>query len=183
MYRERRAPGGCVVATAPGATDMELWHLTPDAPRDPRRVRPGERVVLQIGTWPIEPGQAVWVTYRLERADGTRDAQRNDAAWQRNDGANSFWRAELGPFARGDCVTYVVHGCAPDGEVALPMTSFASAPGSTWPCSGTSTSPVIRIRRSPEPVGQLHPSLGAAARHPRLLRHGGSGGRAIPICT
>lgn len=107
---------------------MQLWHLTPDAPRDPRRVRPDESVNLQIGTWPIEPGQSVWVTYRVERADGTRDAQRIDAAWQRNDGANSYWRADLGPFARGDRVTYVVHGRAPDGDVALPMTSFAVGP-------------------------------------------------------
>ena len=108
---------GRVVATAPGATDMELWHMTPDTPRDPRRVRPRERVALGIGTWPIEPGQSVWVTYRVERADGTRDAQRVDAMWRRNAGTNSYWRAELGPFDQGDHVTYVVHGRAPDGDV------------------------------------------------------------------
>lgn len=117
-----------VITTAPGATTMELWHLTPDAPRDPRRVRSGERVVLHIGTWPIASGQSVWVTYRVERADGTRDAQRTEAAWQRNDGANSFWRAEIGPFSRGDRVTYVVHGRTSDGDSTLPTASFAVDP-------------------------------------------------------
>jgi hypothetical protein len=44
---------------------MNFWHLTPDAPRDPHRVIPGERVGLRIGTWPIAPGQSVWVSYRV----------------------------------------------------------------------------------------------------------------------
>jgi alpha-amylase/alpha-mannosidase (GH57 family) len=107
---------------------MELWHLTLDAPREPRRVAPGERVALQIGTWPIEPGQSVWVTHRVENADGAGEEQRIDAAWQRNDGANSFWRAEIGPFALGDQVSYVIHGRAPTGEIALPTISFSVGP-------------------------------------------------------
>ena len=41
---------------------MHVWHLTPDAPRSPHRVSPGERVILHIGTWPVEPG--LWVTYQ-----------------------------------------------------------------------------------------------------------------------
>jgi hypothetical protein len=49
---------------------MQIWHLTPDAPRAPHRVSPGEPVRLIIGTWPIEPGQTAWVTYRVEHADG-----------------------------------------------------------------------------------------------------------------
>jgi alpha-amylase/alpha-mannosidase (GH57 family) len=103
---------------------MQLWHLTPDAPRSPHRVSAGERVTLHIGTWPIEPGQSAWVTYRVERADGTGEEGRVDAAWQRNEGVNSYWRADLGAFAEGDRVTYTVHGRSPQGEVTGPTGSF-----------------------------------------------------------
>ena len=107
---------------------MELWHLAPDAPHEPRHVRAGERVALQVGTWPVEPGQFIWVMYQVEHADGARDDQRVEAVWQRNAGPNSYWRAELGPFARGDRVSYVVHGRAPADDVALPSASFNVGP-------------------------------------------------------
>ena len=50
---------------------MELWHLTQDTPRLPQRVSLGEQVILNIGTWPIEAGQAVEVVYALEHPDRT----------------------------------------------------------------------------------------------------------------
>jgi hypothetical protein len=40
---------------------MQLWHLTVETPRTPRNPSPGEQVELTIGTYPIVPGQAVWV--------------------------------------------------------------------------------------------------------------------------
>ncbi len=49
---------------------MNIWHLTDDAPRDPYRVSPGEKVTLIIGTWPIEPDQAVRVTYQVNSPPG-----------------------------------------------------------------------------------------------------------------
>lgn len=42
---------------------MNIWHLTSDTPRMPYRVSAGNRVKLTIGTWPIEPGQTVAITY------------------------------------------------------------------------------------------------------------------------
>ncbi|MBI4538290.1 MAG: hypothetical protein HY704_02100 [Gemmatimonadetes bacterium] len=103
---------------------MHVWHLTPDAPRSPRRVSPGQRVVLGIGTWPIEPGQVVWVAYRLERGDGSTEQGRTEASWQRNEGPNSYWRAQLGPFVAGDRVEYEVHGRSPRGDVRTAPVSF-----------------------------------------------------------
>jgi len=103
---------------------MQLWHLTSDAPRSPHRVGPGERVTLQIGTWPIEPHQSVWVTFLVTGAHGTTEEGRVDAVWQRNEGVNSYWHAEIGPFAAGDRVTYTVYGRSPQGEVAGPTASF-----------------------------------------------------------
>jgi hypothetical protein len=43
---------------------QQVWHLTPDAGRDPNRVTPGIPVGLRIGTWPVEPGQQVHGEFR-----------------------------------------------------------------------------------------------------------------------
>lgn len=85
---------------------MHIWHLTPDAPRLPHRVSPGVPVTLRIGTWPIEPGQSIWITCQIERSQGITEDTKVNAVWQYNHGANSYWHAELGPFAEGDRVSY-----------------------------------------------------------------------------
>ncbi len=103
---------------------MYLWHLTADAPRQPGRVSPDERVELVIGSWPIEPDQAVWVEYRLATVDGPRTSGRVSAQWQRNQGNNSYWLATFGPFRRGEQVHYRVVGRSPAGEVVGPDASF-----------------------------------------------------------
>jgi len=85
-------------------------------------------VTLQIGTWPIEPGQSVWVTYRAEHSHETAEEGRIEAFWRRNEGDNSYWRADVGPFAEGDRVIYTVHGRSPEGEALRPTTSFRVGP-------------------------------------------------------
>ncbi|MBZ0291483.1 MAG: hypothetical protein K8L99_02850 [Anaerolineae bacterium] len=107
---------------------MQLWHLTADAPRHPHRVSPGERVRLVIGTWPVEPGQAIWVSYRVERADGAQTEAQVAASWQHNEGINSYWEIEFGPFHKSDRVTYLVQGQSTRGEVVSPQTSFQVGP-------------------------------------------------------
>lgn len=84
---------------------MEIWSLTPDTPRQPQRVSPGESVGLQ----------------RVEE-------HRVDAAWERNEGPNSYWRAHIGPFAAGDEVTCTVRGLSPQGEVEGPSATFRAGP-------------------------------------------------------
>ncbi len=103
---------------------MDLWHLTPDAPRTPARVIPGEPVALHIGTWPIEAGQSVWVTYRADHPNGAAVEARVEAVWQQNRGPNSYWRAEIGPFTAGEPVRYTVSGRSPVGETAGPGNAF-----------------------------------------------------------
>lgn len=93
--------------------------MTPDAGRIPERVLPGERAALMIGTWPIESGQEVWITYEAE-VDGRRESGQIQASWSENAGVNSYWRAELGPFAAGTVVRYRAHGRSPDGDAAGP---------------------------------------------------------------
>ncbi|MBF8261908.1 MAG: hypothetical protein HW376_1437, partial [candidate division NC10 bacterium] len=50
---------------------MKIWHLTPETPRFPFHVSAGQNVNLQLGTWPIEDGQATWIDFRIVRPDGT----------------------------------------------------------------------------------------------------------------
>ena len=160
---------------------MQLWHLSPDAPRTPYRVSAGEQVALHIGTWPIQPGQTVWVTYQVAHVDGTIGAGRIDASWQRNEGANSYWRAEFGPFAEGDRVTYTIHGRSPDGEASGPETSFRAGPKLYLALLWHQHQPVYKDTAHPTQVGsyvypwvRLHAirdyqSMAAlVAEHPRL---------------
>lgn len=107
---------------------MNLWHLTPDAPRSPHRVSPGQPVVLTFGTWPIEPEQALRVTYQVRHPDGSSRAGDVDAAWHRNEGVNSYWDAEIGSFAVGDEVTYAVRGLVSGVAVAGGAGEFRVAP-------------------------------------------------------
>ena len=106
---------------------MQLWHGTADAPRLPVRVSAGEWVALHLGTWPIAPGQAVWVTCRVERESGAVEG-RVPAVWQYNQGVNSYWRAEIGPFLDGDLVVYSVRGRGLDGTAVGPSGRFRVGP-------------------------------------------------------
>jgi len=65
---------------------MEVWHLTPDAPRRPRRASAGEVIELDIGTWPVQAGQTVTVHFRFEDSNGAISNDQVEAVWQRNEG-------------------------------------------------------------------------------------------------
>lgn len=106
---------------------LHVWHLTEDAPRRPLRVSAGERVHLGVGTWPITPGQSVWITWRAQGAVAEIE-ERADAVWERNENNNSFWSATIGPFASGETVEYRVH--AEDGaeRISGPVYSFSIGP-------------------------------------------------------
>jgi len=72
-------------------------------PRDPMA---GDSVTVHITTWPIEPGQTAWVTWSKNGVNQTPVG----AAWDYNSGNNTYWKASLGTFAKGDVITYTVHG-------------------------------------------------------------------------
>ena len=107
---------------------MHVWHLTRDAPPLPERVNPGERVTLHIGTWPIAAGQSAWASCRIEQAHGGVVETTADAAWQHNLGSNSYWQAVLGPFEKGDQVTYTIRARSIDGILTGPTGSFRVGP-------------------------------------------------------
>ncbi|WP_040949208.1 TIM-barrel domain-containing protein [Gorillibacterium massiliense] len=73
------------------------------SPRDPMA---GDTVYVHITTWPIESGQTAWVTWTKNGV--TQPAV--GASWDYNSGNNTYWVANLGTFAKGDVVTYTVHG-------------------------------------------------------------------------
>lgn len=107
---------------------MKLWHLTPDTPRSPFRVSPGERVTIHVGTWPIETEQSVEIVYVVEHTDRTSESHIVDTAWQTNANGNSYWRAEIGPFDEGDLVNYYAQGHAPGSGAVTDAASFRVGP-------------------------------------------------------
>jgi hypothetical protein len=84
---------------------MNIWHDTVDAPRTPRRVSPGQGIDVIVGTWPIGPGQSVWVTWQRVAANGDATEGNAVAEWQRNSDVNSYWMARLPPFGEGESHT------------------------------------------------------------------------------
>lgn len=89
---------------------MHVWHLTPDAPREPSRVPPGSPANLRVGTWPVEPGQEVIVEFSVTPWAGGTAGGRVRAQWVENRGENSYWTATFGPFTDGDRVSYRMVG-------------------------------------------------------------------------
>lgn len=137
---------------------MNLWHLTPDAPRHPLRISPGEQVMLRIGTWPIEPGQAVWVECQVIHRDGSSEIGHATADWQENLGPNSYWQARFGPFADGDSVSYTVRGRNADGEVNGPTASFTVGPKLYLALLWHQHQPIYKDTAHPTQAGSyLHP--------------------------
>ena len=85
-----------------GMDDIYEIQPTERYPRDPAA---GETVYIKGTTWPIEPGQTVWVTYTKNGVG----QQPVGAEWKYNSGNNSYWEAAIGPFAKGDYIEYYVH--------------------------------------------------------------------------
>jgi len=107
---------------------MVIWHLTSDAPREPVRVVEGERVEIRIGTWPIEQGQSVRVRLLVQHAQGGQSDATVNAAWVENRGPNSYWSAQLGPFQRGDRVSYTLEAASPSARAEHAGASFRVGP-------------------------------------------------------
>jgi hypothetical protein len=65
---------------------MKVWHLIPDAGRQPWRVTSGGPVHLRIGTWPIEAGQGVLVEFHVAPAGGEARSATASARWIEHSG-------------------------------------------------------------------------------------------------
>lgn len=105
---------------------MELWHHTEDAPRSPEAVTARQPVALWIGSWPVEMGQYVTVSWKATHASGAIETGSIQAEWQYNEprNDNSYWLATLGPFLESDEVEYRIHGESKDGKISTPAYTF-----------------------------------------------------------
>jgi len=99
-----------------GNDEMYATASTERAPRDPMA---GESVRINATTWPITSGQTVWVTW-------TKNGQSQTPVggqYAYNSDNNTYWTIDLGSFARGDQISYVVHADV-DGGSQQSTTSF-----------------------------------------------------------
>src|SRR5215471_19998916 len=92
-------------------------------PRDPMA---GDTVYIKVMTAPVEPGQTVWVTWTKNGAAQPAVG----AAWQYQANQQSFWQVALGPFDRGDQITYQVH--ANENEANEIVTGSFSFSVTSW---------------------------------------------------
>ena len=96
---------------------MEIRHGFLAGGRVPRRVAQGDLVRLEMRTHPVAPAQAVTVEWSAKCSDGTRTAAAVAARWDRNEGGDSVWHAEIGPFVRGARVDYVIRASQEERRV------------------------------------------------------------------
>ena len=107
---------------------MRVWHETPETPPSPERPAAGQPVTVRAGTWPVEPGQSVWLELSARSRHGPTSRQRVDCTWERNQGVNSYWNATIGPFSRGTLVRYEVRARSADEEVTAGSATFQVRP-------------------------------------------------------
>lgn len=120
--------------------DDELYSTQPTE-RSPRDPMAGQLVTVKATTWPISSGQTVWVTWTRNGVPQTPIG----AAYDYNSGNNTYWRLDLGTFARGDQITYNVNadvdgsGTKTTGPFSFSVTSW-SGPGNVtgWTDNGGS---------------------------------------------
>lgn len=84
-----------------GNDDLYSTEQTERTPRDPIA---GDTVYINATTWSIEPGQSVWITWTKNGVAQTPLG----ASFQYNSANNSYWRVNMGSFARGDSIQYTV---------------------------------------------------------------------------
>lgn len=85
-----------------GIDDLYNIEATERFPRDPMA---GENVYIKMNTWPVEFGQATWITWTK---NGVSQPIIN-GGWKYNSDNNSYWEADLGKFNKGDVISYRVH--------------------------------------------------------------------------
>ena len=135
---------------------MHLWVLEVTR-REGGRLPPDVPVLLRIGTWPVAPGQTVWVDVHVERSDGAAIDRRVAAVWVRNAGPDSHWRADVGPFADGTRVRLAPGGRDDAGDVACAPVELRVGPALHVALLWHQHQPVYRTTLVPQPGGLALP--------------------------
>ncbi len=105
---------------------MVIWHNTEDAPLTPSEVFSNDKVVIWIGSYPIELGQQIIVELEISGSNSEARKQSVRAEWRYNDYGrnNSYWAAITGPFDAGQKVEYRIVGIGPDGTRHTQLAGF-----------------------------------------------------------
>ena len=105
---------------------MVIWHNTEDAPRTPAEVFQNDKVVLWIGSYPIELGQTISVEITVSSKASEVNSFSIETEWRYNDYArnNSYWTAIIGPFKANEKVEYKIRGTGPDGREHSQISGF-----------------------------------------------------------
>ncbi|HUI28630.1 MAG TPA: hypothetical protein VLX91_00335 [Candidatus Acidoferrales bacterium] len=105
---------------------MVIWHNTEDAPRTPAEVFHNDKVVLWIGSYPVELGQSITVEITVSNKTSEGSNYSVEAEWRYNDYSrnNSYWTAIIGPFKAGEKIEYKIKGTGPDHLQHIQVDSF-----------------------------------------------------------
>ncbi len=105
---------------------MVIWHNTEDAPRTPAEVFQNDKVVIWVGSYPIELGQEIIVELKVSKESSEGTPYGVQAEWRYNDYGrnNSYWTAIIGPFKSGEKVEYKIKGIGPDRILHTQIDSF-----------------------------------------------------------
>ncbi len=106
---------------------MVIWHNTEDAQRTPAEVFPNDKVVIWVGSYPIQLGQEITVELKVLNKSSEEKKYTVQAEWRYNDYGrnNSYWTAIVGPFKAGEKVDYKIIGVGPDGMRHTQIDSFS----------------------------------------------------------
>jgi len=109
---------------------MVIWHDTEDAQRIPAEVFQNDKVVMWIGSYPVEPGQAIVVEVEISNGTNGPSKSRVEAEWKYNDYTrnNSYWAAIVGPFTNGEKINYKIIGKGFDHVEHVQVGSFKVLP-------------------------------------------------------
>lgn len=113
-----------------GADELYAAEPTERSPRDPMA---GQGVQIKATTWPVSSGQSVWITWKKNGVDQTPIG----AAFDYNSGNNTYWKTDLGAFARGDVVQYWVNADVDGGSAK--QTGPFSFTTTSWSGTGNVT--------------------------------------------
>lgn len=87
---------------------------------------PNDKVVIWIGSYPIELGQQIVVELTVSDPPAAGKKTVVHAEWRYNDYGrnNSYWAAIVGPFGAGQVVEYSIVGTGPDGTRHVQIDKF-----------------------------------------------------------
>lgn len=122
VFGAESAKAGTLSGVFHGPAGYDQLYTTTPTERGPRDPMSTQTVQLHSTTWPISPGPTCWVSWTKNGVAQTDVG----CSFDYNNGNNSYWKVNLGSFARGDQITYTIHADV-DGTGAITSGPFSFA--------------------------------------------------------